>query len=104
MVTAAGEEKENYDHNSAQLTEDLSSAGKQTKRSISRPKETEAPTPGMALKTLAPGATNEVLEKARVIVEKAVKQNKVMLESEGTYELISDCLCRCSSYLANTVV
>ena len=31
------------------------------------------------LRTLAPGATNEVLERARALVEKAVKQNKVSL-------------------------
>ena len=78
MVTAV-EEKENYDHNSAQHTEDFPTTGKQTKRSISRSKEIESPMPGAALKSLAPGATNEVLERARVIVEKAVKQNKVGL-------------------------
>ena len=76
MVTAV-EEKENYDHNSAQITEDFPTTGKQTKRSVSRSKELESPMPGLALKTLAPGATSEVLERARVIVEKAVKQNKV---------------------------
>ena len=81
MVTAV-EEKENYDHNSAQITEDFQTTGKQTKRSketVSRSKEIESPMPGLALKTLAPGATSEVLERARVIVEKAVKQNKVAI-------------------------
>jgi len=76
-VVTAVEEKENYDHNSVQLTEDFPTTGKQTKRSTSRSKEIESPLPGLALRSLAPGATNEVLERARVIVEKAVKQNKV---------------------------
>ena len=76
-VVTAVEEKENYEHNSAQITEDFPTTGKQTKRSVSRSKELESPMPGLALKTLAPGATSEVLERARVIVEKAVKQNKV---------------------------
>ena len=76
-VVTAVEEKENYDHNSVQLTEDFPTTGKQTKRSTSRSKEIESPVPGLALRSLAPGATNEVLEKARLIVEKAVKQNKV---------------------------
>ena len=78
-VVTALEEKENYDHNSAQHTEDFPPTGKQSKRSISRFKEIESPMPGVALKSLAPGVTNEVLERARVIVEKAVKQNKVGL-------------------------
>ena len=46
-----------------------------------RSKECESPGggPGLVLRTLAPGATNEVLERARLLVEKAVKQNKVSL-------------------------